>query len=239
MQNESLAKHVYHSIKDAIFAGDLEPGQAIREMHVARSLEVSQATVREALVQLQQMGLVVREQNRRTIVTAFTREELKERLGIREVLEKEAAVEAARKAASEELDELEQLAKLTDDTVAEGKEVEGVRADLSFHRMLWKTSGNETLARTLNQITTPLFAFLSTLSRAGMADLKRNKSHRPIVDALRSGDELRIRHEIGVHLDGLYQGFLDSGLPSMDAIRHEAAFAANRAPDAEPAIVGS
>jgi DNA-binding GntR family transcriptional regulator len=224
LHNESLAKQVYHSIQDAVFSGELQPGQAIREMHVARSLEVSQATVREALVQLQQTGLVVREQNRRTIVSAFTREEIRERLKMRQVLEELAAVEAAQRANSEDLIELERLAQVTDETVASGQALEGVRADIQFHRFLWRVSGNVTLAKTLDQTTTPLFAFLTTLSVAGLVDLSKNKPHTPIVAAIRSRDEGKIRHEIQSHLDGLYRSFLESGLPSLDAITHQSAF---------------
>src|ERR1700732_3057834 len=67
VRTDSLASQAFTIIKDAIFTGQFQPGQLLRELHLARMLNVSQATIREALVQLEQVGLVVREQNRHTM----------------------------------------------------------------------------------------------------------------------------------------------------------------------------
>ncbi len=37
------------------------------------------------------------------------------------------------------------------------------QADLEFHRYVWQCSGNETLCSLLEQVTAPLFAFISVL----------------------------------------------------------------------------
>ena len=48
---ESLSAQVFETIRDAIFRGELKPGETLRELGLAKSLNVSQATVREALEQ--------------------------------------------------------------------------------------------------------------------------------------------------------------------------------------------
>ena len=223
LQNDSLAKQVFFSLKNAVFTGEMQPGEAIREMHVARSMKVSQATVREALVQLQQTGLVVREPNRRTTVTAFSREEIRDRLAMRIALEEFAAVEASRRLSPEDIQELERRAPAIDRKVDGGDSLEHVNADIDFHHCIWERCGNAVLLKTLENTTAPLFAFMSVLTRAGLVDLETAKPHQRIVDAIVGRDPERIRQEIRLHMEPSYQGFLNTGLPSLDALVHSAA----------------
>jgi len=223
LQNDSLAKQVFFSLKEAVFSGELQPGEAIREMHVAKSMQVSQATVREALVQLQQTGLVVREPNRRTTVTAFSREEIRDRLAMRTALEELAAIEASRRLTAEDIQELEQRAAVIDRKLDAANSLEQINADIDFHHYIWERCGNTILLKTLENTTTPLFAFLSVLIRAGLVDLQTAKPHQRIVDAIVSRDPERIRQEIKLHMETSYQGFLNTGIPSLDALVHTGA----------------
>lgn len=220
LQNDSLAKQVFFSLKDAVFSGELQPGEAIREMHVARSMQVSQATVREALVQLQQTGLVVREPNRRTTVSAFSREEIRDRLAIRAALEHLAAVEASRRLSSEDLQELQKGAAIIDRKIDAENSLDQINADIAFHHYIWERCGNAILVKTLENTTTPLFAFMSVLMRSGLVDLEQTKPHQRIVDAIAARDGERIRQELNLHMDASYKGFLDTGIASLDALVH-------------------
>ena len=195
IQNDSLAKQVFLSLKQSIFTGELQPGEAIREMHVAGTMQVSQATVREALVQLQQTGLVVREPNRRTIVSTFSREEIRERLAIRASLEELAAIEASRRLSDDEMLELDGRAVALDRKVETSESLDHLNADLAFHQYIWEHSGNLTLLKTLENLTMPLFAFTSVLTRAGLVDLSGVQPHRKIAEAIATRDPERIRLE--------------------------------------------
>src|SRR5438874_1838866 len=53
-----VRSRVAEVIKEAIFSGVLKPGDALRELHLAAELNVSQASVREGLVQLENAGMV-------------------------------------------------------------------------------------------------------------------------------------------------------------------------------------
>jgi len=222
LHNDSLAKQVFFSLKEAVFTGELQPGEPIREMHVARSMQVSQATVREALVQLQQTGLVVREPNRRTTVSSFSREEIRDRLAMRIALEELAAVEASRRLSSDDIAELERRAAAVDRKVDGNNAAIYVNADINFHRYIWERCGNAILLKTLENTTAPLFAFVTVLTRVGLLDFDESKPHQRIVEAIISRDPERIRQEIKTHLETSYEGFLNTGLPSLDALVHSA-----------------
>jgi DNA-binding GntR family transcriptional regulator len=220
LHTDSLAKQVFQSLKEAIFTGELQPGEPIREMHVARSMEVSQATVREALVQLQQTGLVIREPNRRTTVSAFSREEIRDRLQMRTVLEELAAIEASKRLSQDDASELEKRAAIIDRKIDADDSYEHVMSDIDFHHYIWERCGNAILLRTLENTTMPLFAFMTVLTRTGLVDFQSLKPHQRIVDAIIARDPERIRQEIKLHMETSYQGFLKTGLPSLDALVH-------------------
>lgn len=218
VRTDSLAAQAFTIIKDAIFTGQFQPGQLLRELHLARMLNVSQATIREALVQLEQVGLVVREQNRHTMVTNFTREEVRDRLNIRMALESLAAAEAARVMGEAEIAELSQLADEIAKTIAKGDWYDNVRADMRFHEYIWNHSGSPVLSKMLTQLTTPLFAFLAVLHQAGMDSIKATLPHEDLVKAMAAKDPAQIEHHIRGHIENSYQEFLSSSVARMDGL---------------------
>jgi DNA-binding GntR family transcriptional regulator len=221
LKGETLSERVYAVLKDAIFTGKIKPGDTIREMHAARLMKVSQATVREALAQLERVGLVVRHTNRRTCVTSFSREEVKERLELRLLLEKQAIAHACEQMTDDDLRHMHGLSDELLVTIEAQDYFENVLADMRFHRFIWQRCGNRTLAATLDQLTTPLFAFLSIMHKLGMVDLRTTKPHTEIVAALESRVPERAEAAISRHIQGAYGRFLDTGADSLNALMKE------------------
>jgi DNA-binding GntR family transcriptional regulator len=107
---------------------------------------------------------------------------------------------------------LEGLLRKLSDAVRRNAYYETSQADLSFHRFIWNASGNSVLARTLDQIATPLFAFSSIVRSKGVQDLKQvTHSHEPIVAALGRRDPDEIRQVFQGHFENSYDAFLNSG----------------------------
>jgi DNA-binding GntR family transcriptional regulator len=218
VRTDSLSKQVFESLKDAIFSGRFQPGEQLRELHLAEMFGVSQATIREALVQLEQAGLVVRQQNRKTTVTSFTKDEVRDRLAVRLVLEELAFVSAGAKMQEAELKRLAGIARAIQKAIDRGSHRDLTLSDIAFHHFVWEQARNPILQRTLDQLTTPLFAFLGVLQENGLVDVRTTKSHEALVEALRSGNEAAIRKGIRDHIEGSYGSFLQSGAPSLDAL---------------------
>ncbi len=57
---DSMGAMAAEVLRHAIYSGRFKPGDAVRELHLARQLRLDEATVREALVQLEHAGLVMR-----------------------------------------------------------------------------------------------------------------------------------------------------------------------------------
>jgi DNA-binding GntR family transcriptional regulator len=80
VRSATLKSRVVAAIRDAIFSGKFAPGDPLRELHLARDLNVSQPTVREALFELEKFGLVVRTPNVGTVVTNLGSDEIREQI---------------------------------------------------------------------------------------------------------------------------------------------------------------
>lgn len=210
VRTHSLSKQVFESLKDAIFSGKFQPGEQLRELHLAEMFEVSQSTVRGALVELEQAGLVVREQNRKTTVTSFTREEILDRLAMRIALEELAFTMAARRMEEADFKKLSAIAKTIQKAIHRGSHHDLTISDLSFHHFIWKQARSPILFRTLDQLTMPLFAFLGVLQKKRLRDIRATKSHEVLIDALRGRNEAKIRRAIREHIEGSYQPILES-----------------------------
>src|SRR5688572_20241451 len=140
VKSRSLSAQVETALRTAIFSGHLAPGQPLRELHLARELGVSQATIREALGQLERFGLVVRTPNIGTEVTRLSQEEVLERVELRMLLEERALTQAAPRMDGPAFDTLAtHLAALTEAT-KRNQYFEQAQADLGFHRFIWQQS---------------------------------------------------------------------------------------------------
>src|SRR5215210_19437 len=78
-------------IRDAILAGRLEPDQPLREEDLARQLGISRTPIREALLLLQNEGLVETVPNRGATVKSYDAADLDDVYTLRAVLEGYAA----------------------------------------------------------------------------------------------------------------------------------------------------
>ena len=202
VKSESLRTQVVTALRTAIFAGRLAPGQPLRELHLARELGVSQATIREAFSQLERFGLVVRTPNIGTEVTRLSQEEVLERVELRMLLEERAMTQAAPRMDGAAFETLAtHLSALTQAT-RRNEYFEQAQADLGFHRFIWEQSGNRTLYNMLDQLSVPLFASVSIvrgLQRENLADVI--ESHEGIVEALRRRERVAIRKALRQHFE--------------------------------------
>ncbi len=222
VKNRALSDDVFETLRDAIFSGKLKPGDPLREMHLAKELSISQATVRDALVKLERFGLVVRIPNKETVVTRHSSREIRERIAIRAALEEMAFLEAAGRLTEEDYAALQGKLRRISDSFKRKEYFDAAQFDLDFHRYIWRRSGNEMLSEMLDYLTMPLFAFISILRSVGAEELKDIVApHEDLIAALRSKKTSQIRRAIREHVIGSYNGFLNSGVESLEKMLND------------------
>jgi DNA-binding GntR family transcriptional regulator len=196
-------------VREGIFQGRFAPGAALRELTLARELNVSQATIRDALQRLEHAGLVTRKPNIGTTVTRLSPKDIRERVALRAMLETTAAEAAAGRMTDADFVELERRLAVLGATIAADNYYEAAQSDLEFHRYIWQCSGNETLCRLLELVAVPLFAFISILRSQGLQRLTDVvDEHSPLVEALRSRDRARIHAAFEKGATTSYEPFL-------------------------------
>jgi DNA-binding GntR family transcriptional regulator len=174
-------------ILQRIVSGEYAPGSRLVETRIAQELGVSQAPVREALRDLEQLGCIVHEPFRGCSVRAFSAEELLEAFPVRAALEALAARLAAERIGEGELLRLAELLETMRAAARRGDAHGQSQANASFHATIVRAARNATLERQW-QLLEPFSRTYLTVSQPGLDLLALSERHIPILDALRARD---------------------------------------------------
>ena len=104
------ADTAYDDLRRRIVAGELSPGERLREESLAEQLGVSRTPVREALRRLDSEGFIRFEPNRGAHVAAWTHDDLEEIFALRALLEGYCAALAARRCTAADVAALREIA---------------------------------------------------------------------------------------------------------------------------------
>ena len=131
---------VYGDVKRRIMLNELKPEAVLTELGLAHAIGCSQGVIREALLRLQEDGLVVRK-GRRTLVTRLEVEEAQEMLALRRRIETRGAVKAVRNLDDRALAELAGLRSEMMQAALAGDEYRLIEADKDFHLAIFHLTG--------------------------------------------------------------------------------------------------
>jgi DNA-binding GntR family transcriptional regulator len=132
-RRRTLGQSVADSLREAIYAGAIKPGEKLSEVKIAQELEVSRAPVRDALAELERDGLLTRFSNQRAAVVALTREDVEEICSLRSTLEAMAVRLAIARATEEDFARLADNIRTFEVAVEPG---EAGLLDLQFHEIV-------------------------------------------------------------------------------------------------------
>lgn len=179
-----LTDVVGERIREAIVTGDLKLGEQVSEAQLAALMGVSKTPVREALVRLQNQGLVEIHPQRGTYVFRLAPEEVTHLCRFRVLVETEALRDAM---ASDKA----RLVKSWQNCVAEMQVAEDARdlsalarIDMSFHWQLFDNCSSHYVRSAYELLRSQLTALRH---RAPIADAV--KSHQVLIDAVIGGDD--------------------------------------------------
>jgi len=186
-QRQPLSHAVADSLRDAIYAGRLQPGQRIGQIPVARELGVSQTTVRDALATLEHEGLVEREVHQGTIVTQLSSADVEEITSLRGNLEAMAVRLIIRAGNPEHL-------KLLHENIRRMKASAGPKVvadlDLEFHELLVRLADHRRLLSCWQTLRTQIKLLMVTHNlRDPRSPRSTVKNHEELLRFIKAGDE--------------------------------------------------
>lgn len=194
----SLSQQIRDQLLDRIILGELTPGSRLVEMKIAAEFSTSQAPVREALRELEAMGVIETLPNKGARVRTITNEELRQLYDVRAQLESYAtqlATEAGiplKSRLKEAVKDMKRAARDSDSTAFASH-------NSGFHRIIVEASGNKILLdmwETLNVQTRTMTNV--TRSRRNLMELA--DSHMIIIDAIAAGDSELANQVAKVHV---------------------------------------
>lgn len=197
IDRSSTTDRVAGALRELLFAGELSPGEPLREVTLAESFSVARSTVREALQVLTTEGLVTRQPNRGVTVTELTEHDIAEIFEARLVLES-AGVRAG--AAGADLSPAATaLATYAEAAVADDAVV-ATQSHLEFHTSLVALLGNSRLVASADGLTADLRLALASVERQRRNARQQVADHRRLLTLMRSGDEAAAIAELAAHL---------------------------------------
>ncbi|CAN5836412.1 GntR family transcriptional regulator [soil metagenome] len=202
LEKTSLRQQALTALRRAITTGQLTPGTHLVETELSEKLQISRGTLREAMRQLQQEGLISAGARGRLSVRHLDLKEIRDIFNVRAALESLAARELAGSGDRTDAVELLRQAVVDMDKWAASNLEDRIEADLRFHRTMCQLTGNETL---LHQWTSLEGSIRMSIMFAGVDKAIKNmdaKRHMEIVDAIAAGDADLAAATVVSHMDG-------------------------------------
>jgi DNA-binding GntR family transcriptional regulator len=197
----SLREQALDVLRNAITSGQIAPGTHLVETELSGALSISRGTLREAMRQLEQEGLVEPSERGRLRVRTLNAVEIADMFQVRSALEGLAAATLCKQANRKEV--VRQLQDALDALgAATGSINDMVEIDLDFHRTMCTLTGNTSLVRSWEGLAGSI---RMSIMFAGTERALTNMSvprHQVLVDAIAAGDPELARIAIDEHMHG-------------------------------------
>jgi DNA-binding GntR family transcriptional regulator len=208
-----LAASIRSQLRQAILQGDFAPGERLREVEIAARHQVSRGPVREALLQLEQEGLVLLRRNRGAVVARLSRTDLEEVYSLRLALERLAVARAARHGTEADFEIMDAVLHEFRGT-GSGQpltEQHAADQDVRFHDAVYHAAHHERLYATWSSIRSQVYVLLLSRNVAG-PDFREDTyvGHLELAYMIRARDEVRVIAAIERHLESSYARVLAS-----------------------------
>jgi DNA-binding GntR family transcriptional regulator len=189
MRHRTMAEYALEQLREAIILGELPAGTPLRLDELARSLGMSISPIREAVRQLEALGLAKHVPHQGARVLDFDVEELRDLFAIRLALESLAVRRAAERFTVEDAEAaLAQLERF--DAAAADEDVrESMRAHTDFHFTLYDASQSSWLVALIRPAWDRSERFRPALLTSKDGPQERHRAYdRALLDACAAHD---------------------------------------------------
>lgn len=212
IERRSLRQIIVERIKGALTASELQPGQWITELGLARRFRVGQNTVREALIELEHGGFIERVSPHRTRITSLTRRDTNEIYAVRLPLE-QLVLDQITTGPNLDLAAAHAACDRMKAAAATADLAEFENADLDFHRAIWALADNRHLTDILERLVGKLFAYeWMHLRRRHITPQTFGaliEQHSGVLRFLEAGDSEAAKHSLVASMDRTWEDDLE------------------------------
>jgi DNA-binding GntR family transcriptional regulator len=206
----ALRHEVVRRLMEAIFQGELPAGTRLVAKKLADRMGISPTPIREALVELESIGIIELLHNRGAVVRPFGPAELRDMYHVRRILESEAARCACGRLDRAALErcgsELRALLAEQDNDPQWFNEVNA--ADQRFHQMMAAGCGNARLAKEIDRYDGLAQTLREIIGQRRQVSRDTIDQISHVVEAMLAGDAEAAAGAMGRHLDEVAEAVL-------------------------------
>lgn len=207
--SQNSVQHIVRSLEVDIVLGRLYPRERLVEEQLAKRFKTSRHIVRQALLELEIAGLVVREANKGSTICEYGAEEVRQLYQMREFVERQAAMLISLPGAPESHEILKAICEDHDAGINDLDMLRVVAANKEFHQVLYRLCGNPFLADVIDEMAKKANLVRFT-SSTDLALLKQARDeHYQILDALTKDSNSALADICVKHMQPSFQMYLE------------------------------
>lgn len=195
-----LREVIFNTLREAIIAGELKPGERLMEVKLAEKMGVSRTPVREAIRKLELEGLVDMIPRKGAHVAELSVKDIMDVLEVRASLDGLATSLASERITDEEIKELKHI--LTQFAAYSEKEnLQGIiKKDVEFHDLIYRASRNERLIQISSNLREQFQRFRVIYLKDYSSSKDLIKEHDSIFEAISRRDKEASREFAQIHI---------------------------------------
>lgn len=182
-----LRDRAYASIRDAIVAGEIEPGAVVRDAELAERLGLSRAPVREAFARLVDEGLLESKPQSYTRVTQVVAADVRDAAAVVGAMHELVTRVAVPRLFAADIETMRAANERFAAAVRAGEVDDAIRADDELHDVLVRVSGNRAAAATAARYT-PLIRRLERRRFGEGGNCRSAGLHDRLIEACAAGE---------------------------------------------------
>ena len=207
----NLRSIIAHHLLLGILQGEFPAGDRLIVQKLSKKFSISATPVREALFELESIGMVESRPNRGAIVRPFGRQELHDLYQLRRILQLEAVRCASREITHQALTDYKaRLVATLYAPISDQWHDSMLALDHELHVLVADNCGNKRLAKELDRYEVIIQAFREMAGRQNLVMKLMGEQHLEIVEALLVSDPERAARAESHHLSSIVPILEDS-----------------------------
>ena len=202
---------VVGALEEEIALGQIGPRERLVEEELAQRFAIKRHVARQALAELETMGIVVRQPNRGAAVRDYSAAEVEQLYVVRTLVESCAASQVSLPAPPALIRQLTAIHDRHRAAVRKGDLRRVFRENLLFHKTFFAACGNVSLVEVIEQLAMKAHAIRSySIGNPELLALVCNE-HAMMIELLKGTDRKRLVALVGQHLQPAKNAYLQLG----------------------------
>ncbi|MBM4761092.1 GntR family transcriptional regulator [Bacillus sp. B15-48] len=199
VDKQKMGDQVLNILRTSIMLGEIPAGTHLKETVLSKEMGISRGPIREALLELENEGLVNTPPNGRRVVVGFSKKDIENLYNVRIQIEKYAISQLSVEDFLRGEGELNHCVDVMETALNHGERE--VDADLQFHFLLVQLTNNKSLIQIWKSLKALIKTLIVVTTDFTMAkQIVVVEEHRKIIQHLKDGEIEKAQEQLATHL---------------------------------------